>query len=240
MIKILTVLVMSCLLSSALAQKDMIDRIEKQAVVIDSLKTIIKNEINYKEFFKNENNSLKDTLKKLRYDLAYLEQSINGKKNLDSILKQKTDSIFLLQVGILERDKQIIIEKQKVEQKAKEENENGKNEILSIIINRYKSQSFDLLLKSSTKQSIERDLLLFQGIPDVRLLLIDMEKVFHAKELLDNQLDASQIKILQIEVGQIKRESVVLGKLKEIISNYQTINKGLKEEGKKLPENKEV
>ena len=229
MIKILTVLVMSCLLSSALAQKDMIDRIEKQAVVIDSLKTIIKNEINYKEFFKNENNSLKDTLKKLRYDLAYLEQSINGKKNLDSILKQKTDSIFLLQVGILERDKQIIIEKQKVEQKAKEENENGKNEILSIIINRYKSQSFDLLLKSSTKQSIERDLLLFQGIPDVRLLLIDMEKVFHAKELLDNQLDASQIKILQIEVGQIKRESVVLGKLKEIISNYQTINKGLKE-----------
>ena len=137
---------MSCLLSSALAQKDMIDRIEKQAVVIDSLKTIIKNEINYKEFFKNENNSLKDTLKKLRYDLAYLEQSINGKKNLDSILKQKTDSIFLLQVGILERDKQIIIEKQKVEQKAKEENENGKNEILSIIINRYKSQSFDLFL----------------------------------------------------------------------------------------------
>lgn len=220
---------MSCLLSSAIAQKDMIDRIEKQAVVIDSLKTIVKTEISYKEFFQNENNRLKDTLKRLRYDLENLQQSINGKKNFDSMLKQKTDSLFLLQAGILERDKQLLIEKQKIELKAKEENEKGKNEILTVIINRYKSQSFDLLLKSSTKQSVENDLLLLQGIPEVRLLLIDMEKVFNAKELLDNQLDASLLKNKQIEVGQIKRESLILGKLKDIIGNYQTLNEGLKE-----------
>jgi hypothetical protein len=229
MIKIFTVVVMSCLLSSAIAQKDMIDRIEKQAVVIDSLKTIVKTEISYKEFFQNENNRLKDTLKRLRYDLENLQQSINGKKNFDSILKQKIDSILLLRVVISERDKQIILEKQNVEQKAVEENEKGKNEILTVIINKYKTQSFDFLLKSSTKQSVEHDLFLFQGIPELRLLLIDMVKVFNAKELLDNQLDASLIKNIQIEVGQIKRESLTLGKIKDIIGNYQTLNEGLKE-----------
>lgn len=221
---------MLCLFSSAFAQKDIIvDRLEKQAVEIDSLKKLIKAEMDNSKLLRNENNSLQDSLKKLRYDLSNFEVFINGKKNLDSILRQKTDSIFLLQARISERDKQIIIEKQTAEQKAKEENEKGKNEILINIINGYKSHSFDVLLKSSTKQSVEQDLQLCQGIPEVRLILSDMQKIFIAKEILDFKPDVSQIKSQQIELGQIKRESVILGKLKDILSNYQTFNDGLKE-----------
>jgi uncharacterized membrane protein len=153
MIKVFTVIVMLCLFSSAFAQKDIIvERLEKQAVEIDSLKKLIKAEMDNSKLLRNENNSLQDSLKKLRYDLSNFEVFINGKKNLDSILRQKTDSIFLLQARISERDKQIIIEKQTAELKAKEENEKGKNEILINIINGYKSHSFDVLLKSSTKQ----------------------------------------------------------------------------------------
>lgn len=221
---------MLCLFSSAFAQKDIIvDRLEKQAVEIDSLKKLIKAEMDNSKLLRNENNSLQDSLKKLRYDLSNFEVFINGKKNLDSILRQKTDSIFLLQARISERDKQIIIEKQTAELKAKEENEKGKNEILINIINGYKSHSFDVLLKSSTKQSVEQDLQLCQGIPEVRLILSDMQKIFIAKEILDFKPDVSQIKSQQIELGQIKRESVILGKLKDILSNYQTFNDGLKE-----------
>lgn len=230
MIKVFTVIVMLCLFSSAFAQKDIIvDRLEKQAVEIDSLKKLIKAEMDNSKLLRNENNSLQDSLKKLRYDLSNFEVFINGKKNLDSILRQKTDSIFLLQARISERDKQIIIEKQTAELKAKEENEKGKNEILINIINGYKSHSFDVLLKSSTKQSVEQDLQLCQGIPEVRLILSDMQKIFIAKEILDFKPDVSQIKSQQIELGQIKRESVILGKLKDILSNYQTFNDGLKE-----------
>lgn len=221
---------MLCLFSSAFAQKDIIvERLEKQAVEIDSLKKLIKAEMDNSKLLRNENNSLQDSLKKLRYDLSNFEVFINGKKNLDSILRQKTDSIFLLQARISERDKQIIIEKQTAELKAKEENEKGKNEILINIINGYKSHSFDVLLKSSTKQSVEQDLQLCQGIPEVRLILSDMQKIFIAKEILDFKPEESQIKSQQIELGQIKRESVILGKLKEILSNYQTFNGGLKE-----------
>lgn len=221
---------MLCLFSSAFAQKDIIvDRLEKQAVEIDSLKKLIKAEMDNSKLLRNQNISLQDSLKKLRYDFANFEVFIDAKKNLDSILRQKTDSIFLLQAGISERDKQIIIEKQTAEQKAKEENEKGKNEILTIIINGYKSQSFDVLLKSSTKQIVEQDLHLCQGIPEVRQILSDMQKIFNAKELLYFKPEVSQIKSQQIELSQIKRESVVLGKLKEIISNYQTVNDGLKE-----------
>jgi hypothetical protein len=230
MIKVFTVIVMLCLFSSAFAQKDIIvERLEKQAVEIDSLKKLIKAEMDNSKLLRNENNSLQDSLKKLRYDLSNFEVFINGKKNLDSILRQKTDSIFLLQARISERDKQIIIEKQTAELKAKEENEKGKNEILINIINGYKSHSFDVLLKSSTKQSVEQDLQLCQGIPEVRLILSDMQKIFIAKEILDFKPEESQIKSQQIELGQIKRESVILGKLKEILSNYQTFNGGLKE-----------
>lgn len=234
MIKVITVIVIMCSCSSVFAQKDLIDRLEKQAVEIDSLKKLIKNEMDGRQLLRNENNRLQDTLKKLKYDLANLEEFRKGKKNIDSMVRQKTDSLALLKAGIVEKDKQIAIEKQKVEQKAKEENEKGKNEILTIIINRYKSQSFDELLKSSTKQSAGQDLLLCQSLPEIQPILSDIQKYFTAKELLDAKLEAAQIKSQQIQLGQIKRESVVLGKIKETLSNYKTFNDGLKETIEKI------
>lgn len=229
MIKLITVMVMLCSFTSALAQKDLIERLEKQAVEIDSLRRFIKAEMYNREQLRNENKNQQDTLKWLKYELANLEDFKKGKRNIDSIVRQKSDSIALLKAAISERDKQITIEKQKAEQKAKDENEKGKNEVLTIIVNRYKGQLFDDLLKSSTKQSAVQDLMLCQSLPEINLTLSDILIYFNAKELLDAKLDAAQIKSQQIQLSQIKRESVVLGKLKEIISNYQTFNDGLKE-----------
>lgn len=232
MIKIFKVLVMLCLFTSSIAQndmKDLIGRLEKQAVEIDSLKKLIKAEINNRELLRNENNRVKDTLKGLRLELVNLEQFIKEKKVLDSIFRLKIDSISLLKSSISEKEKQIVAERQKGEQKTKEAFENGKNEMLANFVNRYKDQPFDILIKSSTKQSVLQDLQIFEGIPEVRLILADIQKIFFARDLLDAKLDASQIKSIQSEVGQIKRESLVLGKLKEIISNYQSVNDGLKE-----------
>lgn len=220
---------MLCAFNSAFAQKDLIDRIEQQAIEIDSLRKLVKSEIDSRQIARNENSKLRDTLNKLRFELANLEEIRKSKKNIDSMIRQKSDSIALLKAGITDKDKLLAKEKQKAEQKVKEEYEKGKNEILTIIINKYKIQSFDELLKSSSKQSIVQDLLLCQSVPEINQILSDIQKYFNAKELLDVQLDAAQLKNQQLQLGQIKRESVVLGKLKEIISNYQSFNDGFKE-----------
>ncbi|MFO0467709.1 MAG: hypothetical protein ACK5ZX_00195 [Bacteroidota bacterium] len=227
--KVITIIVMLCAFNSAFAQKDLIDRIEQQAIEIDSLRKLVKSEIDSRQIARNENSKLRDTLNKLRFELANLEEIRKSKKNIDSMIRQKSDSIALLKAGITDKDKLLAKEKQKAEQKVKEEYEKGKNEILTIIINKYKIQSFDELLKSSSKQSIVQDLLLCQSVPEINQILSDIQKYFNAKELLDVQLDAAQLKNQQLQLGQIKRESVVLGKLKEIISNYQSFNDGFKE-----------
>jgi hypothetical protein len=229
MIKLITVMVMCCSFSSAFAQKELIDRLEKQAVEIDSLKKAVKTEIDSRQKFAMENSKLIDTLKMLKSDLSKLEEFRLGKKKIDTLLGQKSDSIVLLKVTIAEKDNQITAEKQKGEQKEQEKYDAGKNEILAMIANSYKSKSFDELLKSSTKESAQRDLLLFQNQAEIKQILSDIENYFNAKELLDAKLDIVQIKNVQNQLGQIKQKSTVLANLKEIIGNYQTFNDGLKE-----------
>lgn len=220
---------MLCSLSSVFAQKDLLDRLEKQAVEIDSLKKVIKAKMDTTLRLSKENNKLLDTMKILKSDLAKLEEFRIGKKKIDTLLVQKSDSIVLLKAAILEKDKQITAEMQKGEQNEREKYDAGKNEILATIANSYKNKSFNELIKSSTKESVQRDLQLFQNQTEIKQILSDIEKFFIAKELLNTKLDIVQIKNVQNQLVQIRKESVLFSKLKEIIGNYQTFNDGLKE-----------
>lgn len=224
-----SIILILCAFNPSFAQNGLIDRITKQAVEIDSLKKAVKAEMDNSQQLSKENHNLQDTLKKLKSDLAKLEEFRTEKRNIDSLLRQKTDSIVLLKAGISEKDKQITAEKQKSEEKAREENEKGKNEILATIVNSYKNKSFDELLISSTKESVQRDLRLVENTPDIKPILFDVEKYFSAKELPDAKLDAAQVKSHQIQLEQIKQESALLSKLKEILGNYPIFNTGLKE-----------
>jgi hypothetical protein len=229
MIKLFTIIIMICFFSSAFAQRDLIDRLEKQVVEIDSLKKLTKAEMDLRLLLKNENNSLQDSVKNLNSNLANLEEFRKRKINIDSMLRQKTDSIVFLKSGISEREIQITIEKQKAEQRAKEENEKGKNEILSIIINRYKSQPFDELIKSTTKQSVVQDLMLFQNQTEITQILSELQIYFISKELIDAKLDITQIQIQEKQLSQNKKKSAELEKIRKIISSYQLFNDGLKQ-----------
>ncbi len=216
-------------LSSAFAQKDLIDRLLKQEIEIDSLKKIVRSETDIRQILKKENNSLQDSVKNLNTNLANLEEVKKSKKIIDSILKHKIDSIVLLKKGITEIETQITIERQKSDLKAKEENDKGKNEILSIIVNRYKDQSFDELIKSSTKQSVLQDLMLFKNQSEITQILSELQIYFIAKELIDAKLDITQIQIQEKQLSLNKKQSAELEKIKKIISNYQTFNDGLKQ-----------
>ncbi|MBK8300411.1 MAG: hypothetical protein IPK90_08175 [Chitinophagaceae bacterium] len=234
--KAVFIILILCELSPAFAQNqnDFVDRFSKQVIEIDSLKKIVKAEKDSTQQQRKLNHTLQDTLRRLRLDLANLEEFKKEKKNIDNLLRQKTDSLTSLQKEISEKDKQITAEKQKGEQKARENYDAGRNEILATITNSYKSKSFEELLNSSTKESAQRDLQLFQNQTEIKQILSDIEKYFNAKELLAAKLDTVQIKNVQNQLGQVKQKSTVLDKLKEIIGNYQTFNDGFKETIRKI------
>lgn len=232
--RIVIVTFIMCAFSPAFTQNDLIDRVTKQAVEIDSLKKIVKAEVDNKQQLARDNYNLQDTIKRLKSELANLEEFRKKKKSIDTLLRQKTDSIVLLKAYISEKDKQIVAEKDICVQKSSEEYEKGKNEILSSILNNYKNKSFEELLKSSSKQSAQRDLKLVENTPEVKQILSDIEKYYSAKDLLNTKVDAVQIKNFQIQLGQIKRESALLNKLNEMIGNYQNFNDGLKETMEKI------
>ena len=97
------------------------------------------------------------------------------------------------------------------------------------IINTYKGKSFNDLIDSSNKLSIERDLILIGENVELKQILIDMNKYFEAKLLLEKPFEAEQIKNAQTELNKIKQQSTLLDKLKEQIENYEMLNKGLKD-----------
>ena len=230
--KILILTLILCGFHSAYAQQDLIKEVSRQAVVIDSLQKDV-------GFLKNNNkqmtiecqNNLKnltDTIRSLKSDLSELEKFKASKKIIDDQLKQKNDSIALLKNQIYEKGKQISDEKTTRDKYAREEYEKGKQSVSANVANSYTNESFDDLIKSSTKLSVQRDIQLVGSNPGVQPILSDLKTYFNAKELLEKKFDAAQVKNAQSQLHQIKQESVLLEELKEIIENYQNFNEGLK------------
>ena len=68
--------------------------------------------------------------------MTKLEENKIKMKSQETLLLEKKDSINILKANNSEKDRQITAENQKREQRARDEKEKGKNEILTIIINR--------------------------------------------------------------------------------------------------------
>ena len=243
--RILIITFILCCVSSAYSQ-DCLDKLVKQAVLIDSLQKVIKVEKNQ---FNNlmtttqsTRNSLSDTIKSLKADLADMEKYKLQKKSIENQIKIKSDSIAFLKIQISEKQKQITVISQKGDQKAREENERGKAESLANLVITYK-KPFDDIIKSSSKESVQRDIQLIGNKTEVRQILNDLQTYFNAIELLAKKFDMAQINNAQILLNQIKQNSVLLSNMKTSISKYQKFNDGLKETLKnivKLDKDEEV
>jgi hypothetical protein len=218
-------------ISSAYSQ-DCFDKVAKQAVLIDSLQKVIKDANN--QFYnlatitQTTQKALSDTIKLLKSDLSSLEKFKAQKKSNDAQLKLKSDSIALLKTQLSEKDKQIATDKQQGDQKARAENERGKKEALANLVITYK-KPFDDLIESSSKETVQRDILVVGNNTEIKLVLKDLETYFFALEMLAKKFDMAQIKNIQTQLNQIKQNSVLLEKLKKTISKYQTFNDGMKE-----------
>lgn len=196
--------------NSVVAQQELIDRVTRQAVEIDSLKRIIKS--------KEENSQkLQDSIEKLKVDLVKLN-NINSEKNkIDKQLLQKSDSIAVLLQTVSEKENQVI-----------EAKKSGRNEVSKSVQNYYKNKSFDDLVLLSTAQSAQNDLQLLTD-SELKPLLTDLNNYHKAKKVLENRYNATDIKNAQNLLSQIKQQSKQLENLKELVDNYQMFNDGLKE-----------
>ena len=225
-------------INSAYAQQELMKEIKNQAVVIDSLNKAIKadreatitNTLQSQKILK----SLQDSVSVLRIELSRLVKFRAEKKIIDSQLKTKSDSINGLKNTILEKEKQIVLERNSCELKVKEEYRNGQNSSLTSILNTYKTKSLDDLIQSSTLETVKRDKALLENNTDLNQLFEDLIVCFEAKELLKYRIDAAKAKSFQMKLGQIKNKSVALEKLKSDIENYESFNSGLKESVGKL------
>ena len=235
--KIIILTLFLCGFYAAFSQ-DCYDKVEKQAVVIDSLQKVIKSERdnsqNQISNSKKITKDLGDTIKSLRSDLSKLEKFKAEKKMVDTQFKVKNDSIALLKTQLSERDKQIATAQTIGEQKALEAKEKGKAEAVASIVNSYKNRAFDDLIKSSTKLSLQRDMQLIGNNTEVKQILNDLSLYFNAEELLAKKFDAAAVKDIQTQLNQIEQNSTLLDKLKDKIEYYQDFNNALKETINKL------
>lgn len=212
--KVIILALILCGVCSVYAQET--ELIGRQTIKIDSLEKALQD-------MRQENDNLKSELSKM-------EKNQQSRKNMNDQLKSKTDSISVLESKLNE-------EKQKGEQIARDQYKKGKQEVLDTIIQSYKDKRFDELIKSSTKESVQRDLQLVGDNLDVKNILSDLDKYFNAKELLKEKYDDNKIQNAKKQLTLINQTSdLLLEKLKENIDKYDRFTKGLKEKMKTINE----
>ena len=231
--------------------QDLIKELKKLTLENDSLKTqVIKplkkeiNEINEKN--KNEISLLKiqlnalqkDTIISLKSKIKQLNKEIvdlNKNKlkiendSLKIQLKKLTDNLVILKDSNDKNNKVIIDQKNQIKEIAIKEKENGKKEVITIIINNYKNRKIDDLIGFSSKESLQNDKQLIGSNTEINEILSDLEIYFKGKELLTQKIDLIKLNNTIIQINQIKQKSTMINDLKNKLENYSTLSLKLKE-----------
>ena len=171
-------------------------------------------------------NALRDSIMTLRRDLSSLERYKSQQKAIEARFIMKNDSIILLETQLLEKGKQIDLIQQQGDQKAREEKEQGRLEALSNVYDTYK-KPFDDLIKLSTKQSAERDLLLVGNDEALRKKLQDLQQYFTAQQVLFEQYSEQKIHAVQAQIDNLEQTALVKS-MNVNLSRYNTCNNGLR------------
>lgn len=217
--KIILYIIALFFVQTVLAQQDLIDKVTKQAVEIDSLKRAINSlKIVNTTTIKDYEDSLKE-LNESNVNLLSKVSTIDSlsvlEKSLKSQLIQKSDSIFKLKAFIKENESLLLTAE-------------AFYKVKDICAQRYLSKDFDELIQSSTLNSIQRDATLLDENLEVTSILTDLEKYFEAKNAIGLKLDDILLKNSLIDINKIERESTLLNKLRKDIENYPAFADDLK------------
>jgi hypothetical protein len=181
------------------------------------------------ESLQNNLKLLKDTNNELKRTISGLESYKFKTKEFEDQLASKSNYITILENNLNEKDKQIEIIKLKSDQKSSEQYKLGKEDALASMLNIYRDQPFDVLIKSSTKKSVARDMQFVGNNTDIMMVLKGLQIYFDAQVLLSEKFDAVKISEAQMKLGQVKHQSKLLDGLKDDIDSYNDFNTALKE-----------
>ena len=247
--KIIVLALLICVVNTAYSQTDSLflknyeQKILENNKLKNDLQTEKQNISKLSDAYNKDTLALKKQIKDLRNEVSSEKQKVSNlnkskiKEERDS-LQTKVDSLNTViskqKQTIADKDKQITNEKTNAKTTADNAKNDGKSEALASIVNSYKNRPFDDLIKSSTKESVARDMQLVGNHPEVKPVLNDLQIYFNARVLLLEKFDANQIKNALTRLRQIKRESKRLDALKDDVEFYQDFSNALKETVNKL------
>lgn len=250
--KTLLSLLMLCCITAAFSQ-DLIEKIQALTLVNDSLqKQVIKplndsiaklNAVHSAELnlLKTQVDSLKQEKFALNNKVKILESEISDlnktkikaerdryKKMLDSINART----IALEAIITEKEVLISKEKQLGEQKALQEKEIGKQEVINQILQSY-NRPFDELIASSTLQMVERDLLIVGDKLPQGNKLPALQSYFIAEQVLHEKFNQHKVDNAVSLIAGIEQTDLVK-KLNKNLNDYKLCNDALKKTIEKI------
>ena len=244
--KIIVVILIMFGVSNAYTQ-DLIKEIQKLTLANDSLqKQVIKplndSILKLNSAHSNEIAKLNEQLKALESEKSELNKKIKtlessvAELNKNKIkverdnLQAKCDSLIIrvkeLENLISAKDKQIAQEKELGQQKSIQEKENGKSEILNLIIQTYNKPLDELIINTNIK-SVERDMSIVGDKSIVQQKLLSLQQYFNSEQVLNEKYSEQRVENALTQLKSIEQTELVL-KLIDKLSKYKLCNDGLK------------
>ena len=229
-ILILTLIVFHCF--NAYSQ-DCYDRIAKQAVVIDSLKRVV-NATKEKAGKITQGlqlylDSCQWQLATLKKDSAELHKIKKQNISLEKQIQQKIDTIKLLKKNVSIYEVNIVDCKRDGQQNSQKQFLKGQQEVYAQVAKEYNmARSFDELIMSSTKLSVERDLLIIGSNQEARQKLKELQQYFTAQNILREKYNEQKLIVQRNMLNSIMQKSDLLVKLKADLDDYKIFTEGLK------------
>lgn len=202
----------------------------------NDLQTVKQDFIDLSNAYKKDTVALQKQIKDLHKELSSQKQKVtdlnkNKIKEERDNLRMKVDSLNAViskqNHTIADKEKQISSEKANAKTSADIAKNDGRAEVLASIANSYKNRPFDDLIKSSTRETVTRNMQLLGNNTEIKPVLNDLHTYFSALELLSEKFDVVQIKNAQTQLSQIKRQSEMLDVLKEDVEFYQDFSTAL-------------
>jgi hypothetical protein len=176
---------------------------------------------------------LNNDIEQLKKDTAEVYKQIkkldkSNIKGLETTVQQKADSIKLLKDTINSQIAQISSAKIDAAKRENEKFEAGRQNVYSQMRTIYQNETFDDLIRHTTKESVDLDLQLVGDKDQAGKKLLDLQTYFAGQQMLREKYDEQNIKAIQTRLNGIAERSELLDALKKRLSNYKLCSDGLK------------
>jgi hypothetical protein len=248
--KVMILAIFACDFSAAYSQ-DLIENVVKQVVVIYGLKKEVKSLTSQSErqlrfsndgisrliaTHKSEVDNLNKKVANAEKGLAAASKKVTAldknkvkaeRDNLQKLVDTLQADTAALNKKLAEKEGELAAAKTEANAKIREAKEQGCAEALANVFDAY-TKPFNELIKSSTPQSVERDLLLVGNNESAKKKLQDLQKYFAAKQVLSKPYSEQKVHTAQLQISALEQTELVKH-LAAKLGKYKLCSDGLKD-----------